>query len=506
MTSENKSVDDKSLQLAVFEISRALSSTLELTKVLNLSVDLLEGIIPFEGCCFFLYDEKSGKFNIFAARNFNEEEIKKLDKSIFPVILKKIKKNVQPVTLDFNKEPGLKFKKDSRCALVLPIYFEQKLISLLLLECSSDDFLKSGHIDLRLLMLLSNQLAISIENAKLYSSMTQRVSELSELYEASTTLSLTVGLEERLDHILNFTAHYLEVPHVLLFLTEGENTLNLKRSLGFLNFPLNLNLPYGRGISGLAAQTQQPIIMNNISQKNKSFFMETKSAENINSILSVPMMTHGHVEGVLTIAKPQKDGFTEENHRMFSILSSLFAAFIQNAILFEQTKALSITDGLTNTYNHRYFQEYLSKEVQRSERYKNPLSMVMVDIDNFKSFNDTYGHRQGDIVLRAVAALLKRNFRETDFVARYGGEEFSIVLPETDALGAYIATERCRAMLQKFKFQSITKKNKSLRVTISCGVASCPKHAVTKEQLISAADMALYEAKKKGKNKVCLPE
>lgn len=502
---EYRHVDEKTLQLAVFEISRALSSTLELTKVLNLSVDLLEGIIPFEGCGFFLYDEKKSRFNLAITRNFSEPETKKLERDVFPALLKKVEKQVQPFTLDFKKEPGFKFREDSTCALVLPIYFEQRLTSILLLECSSDDFLKHSSVDMQLLILLSNQLAISIENAKLYNSMTQRVSELSGLYEASTTLSLTVGLEERLDHILNFTAHYLEVPYVLLFLTENDSALSLKRSIGFLELPQDFILPYGRGISGLAAQTQQPIIMNTISPKNKTFFTETKSAATINSILSVPMITHGHVVGVLTIAKPQKDGFTEENNRMFTILSSLFAAFIQNALLFEQTRALSITDGLTNAYNHRYFQEYLTREVQRSARYSNPLSMVMVDIDNFKIFNDTYGHRQGDLILKSVVALLKKNYRETDFVARYGGEEFAVVLPETDALGAYIATERCRVLLQKFKFPNM-KKSKSLKVTVSCGVASYPKHAATKEQLISMADMAMYKAKKEGRNKVCLPE
>ncbi len=500
-SSGRRVVDDRILQLAVFEISRALSSTLELTKVLNLSVDLLEGMIPFEGSCFFLYDEKKQAFHNAAMRNLSEREAHELHTRFFPHILKKLEDTHQPVIIHFAKQPQLRFREESHSALVLPIFFEQRMTGIFILEGSTPGLFTA--MDVRMLMLLANQLSISIENAKLYRSMMQRVSELSGLHEASTTLSMTLSLDEILDHILNFTTQHLEAPHILILLAERE-TLSVKRISGFPALAAETKIQFGKELSGLCAKEQQVIVMNHISAKKKASFSETRH-EDIESILSFPLLSHGHVLGVLTIGKTLKDGFSEETVRMFTILSSLFAAFMQNSLLFEQTKTLSITDGLTNTYNHRYFQEYLTREVQRSERYKNPVSMAMIDIDNFKAVNDAYGHRQGDIILRNVADLLKRNYRDVDFIARYGGEEFAVVLPETDVLGAYVATERCRALIQKHKFR-IMKKNAGLKITISCGVASCPKHASTKENFINVADAALYKAKEEGRNKVCLPD
>lgn len=154
-------------------------------------------------------------------------------------------------------------------------------------------------------------------------------------------------------------------------------------------------------------------------------------------------------------------------------------------------------DGLTNLWNQRYFKDYLTKEIDKSKRYKNKLSLIMMDVDFFKKFNDTYGHQTGDIVLKTVAALLIKNVRNTDVAARYGGEEFAIIMPMTDELGAKIFAERLRKNIEELKILDING-NPVRKVTASLGVASYEDGALS--DFIEKTDMALYTCKERGRN------
>jgi two-component system cell cycle response regulator len=163
---------------------------------------------------------------------------------------------------------------------------------------------------------------------------------------------------------------------------------------------------------------------------------------------------------------------------------------------------LSVTDGLTQIANHRSFQEKLREEFRRSQRYDDPLSLILLDIDHFKSLNDRFGHQMGDQVLREVAASVKRSVRETDFVARYGGEEFGIILPKTPLAGSLTVAERVWQDLASLRISGGT-----VRVTASFGVATFPHRAIgAADQLLRIADEALYRSKREGRNKISLAE
>ena len=163
----------------------------------------------------------------------------------------------------------------------------------------------------------------------------------------------------------------------------------------------------------------------------------------------------------------------------------------------KQLKALATTDGLTQINNHRAFREQLTLEMMRSTRYSHPLALIMIDVDHFKAFNDTFGHPAGDVVLKDVAAVLKLAARGTDFAARYGGEEFAIILPDTDTIGASIIAERIRAGIQDSAW--------ALRpVTVSLGVASFSPDLTDASDFVARADRALYSAKTQGRNRVCI--
>jgi diguanylate cyclase (GGDEF)-like protein len=218
------------------------------------------------------------------------------------------------------------------------------------------------------------------------------------------------------------------------------------------------------------------------------------------SILCTPIMSKGKLSGILYMENNlSENAFTPERLELLRSFSVQAAISIENARLFE----LATTDGMTKLYVHRYFQLLLDKEIRRSQRHQKKFSLVMMDIDNFKSFNDTYGHQLGDKVLKEVAAVAKKNSRSEDIVARYGGEEFIMILPETDANQAMICAERIRASVAEI---GIPFEDKTLRVTISLGISTYPDHALAKEELIHKADAALYASKHKGKNCVSIFE
>ncbi|MDD3593588.1 MAG: diguanylate cyclase [Candidatus Gastranaerophilales bacterium] len=174
--------------------------------------------------------------------------------------------------------------------------------------------------------------------------------------------------------------------------------------------------------------------------------------------------------------------------------------FVNKSRDFEQTYKLATTDGLTELYNHRYFQEQMQANIANSKRYNSNFSLILIDIDFFKKFNDTYGHQSGDAVLKQVAQLLKKMVRSTDIVARYGGEEMAIILTNTNYDEALIAAGKiCEAVAARpFRLMNDIEKN----VTISLGVASYPQHGETPGEMISYADKCLYAAKEKGRNQV----
>jgi diguanylate cyclase (GGDEF)-like protein len=171
--------------------------------------------------------------------------------------------------------------------------------------------------------------------------------------------------------------------------------------------------------------------------------------------------------------------------------------------LFEQTRASAYRDELTGLYNYRFFTEQLTRELSRSDRGRSPLSLVMVDVDDFKRYNDGHGHEAGNAALREVARLLSDSVRDTDLVTRYGGEEFAVILPDTLKLGAKSVAERMRTAVERAGFGSPEGRSPA-GLTISAGVATCPGDTVDADELVRCADRALYQAKGVGKNSVQL--
>ena len=217
------------------------------------------------------------------------------------------------------------------------------------------------------------------------------------------------------------------------------------------------------------------------------------------SFLTIPLMMGNETIGVLNLNESEDDLFIKNNLNNILNIADFISLSIGNAVLYEQAKKVAVTDALTGIANRSNMEMALTNEFERSKRYDAPLAVIFLDIDNFKVVNDTYGHQKGDEVLVAVASLLQKFCRTNDVAARYGGEEFLMLLPHSNAQGAFKIAERVREEVMKMTFFW---KGSPFSVTISCGVAELNKDFMgNAEQLVAAGDRALYDAKNGGRNK-----
>jgi len=225
---------------------------------------------------------------------------------------------------------------------------------------------------------------------------------------------------------------------------------------------------------------------------------------NTEYFVTIPLKSKEKVLGAILIDNIfTKKPITKSDIRMLTMFANHAGLAIENSRLYEKTVLLSKIDWLTNLWNSGEFHKKLIAGIEKAKASDTPLSLVMIDMDNFKKYNDTLGHQQGDEVLRQVSKMLTEKSRKGDIIARYGGEEFSIIMPYTAKEDAYVIAERLRQEVEtSFELMRFTKRN--LKLTMSLGIASFPVDASDKDSLIDKADSALYEAKRSGKNKTFL--
>ena len=208
------------------------------------------------------------------------------------------------------------------------------------------------------------------------------------------------------------------------------------------------------------------------------------------------------IGGVLVYSAHTSSLIEQDQMSVLGAITQQLGLYLENAALYAEQQRLAVTDSLTGLINRRRLDEELVKEVKRSDRFQRPVSVLMLDIDNFKRVNDTFGHPAGDRILKHLAQILMIELRTTDIVARYGGEEFLIILPETDETTAVVIAERLRKRIMSDGADPIRHMAPEIIVTISIGIAGVPTHANTPESIVQTADHALYRAKHEGKNRV----
>jgi diguanylate cyclase (GGDEF)-like protein len=214
------------------------------------------------------------------------------------------------------------------------------------------------------------------------------------------------------------------------------------------------------------------------------------------------MFSRNSLVGVFSLLLPNNiNDLNEDDAEISRQYMQNVSVQLQNAVLHETIHGLAVRDGLTNLFNHRYFQNALDNEILRAIRFKKSFSIILFDIDNFKHYNDTNGHPAGDRLLQEIATKIMQTSRGTDTYARYGGEEFVIILPETDKNGAAIRAEKLRSAIANHPFFNSSAQPLGC-VSISGGYAEFPLDAESKTALIKLVDQALYQAKKTGRNRI----
>jgi len=324
------------------------------------------------------------------------------------------------------------------------------------------------------------------------SALQESMQVLYSLVELSRKLSASLDLDQLLATTLKSVATTENVEGYSLFLLEEAAGHLLVRTAGGPGTESlqDLRLPLGEGLAGRVFETQKA---------------ETHASEGplhwpdvppgARSALAVPLVSQNASIGVLTLFSSAPAAFSEQAVAFFTAVANQLSAAVENARLYHETQELSYRDGLTGLFNRRYFEETLVQELRRAERYRMPLSLIMMDIDNFKLYNDTQGHQQGDQALRVVAGILAQTTRRVDIAARYGGEELVLVLPLTPKQPAALVAEKLRLAIEGTRFPNG-------RLTLSLGLATYPEDGSSADELIKAADDALYCAKQAGRNRV----
>ncbi len=346
-----------------------------------------------------------------------------------------------------------------------------------------------------------------IKRGKKKDTLEEMLFQYQSIYDIGLKLSESQNLSRILFYTVEDATRLIHTPSgsIALF-DERAGEMYLGAVKGFSkDFSNTLRWPPRQGgLTSTILNRKEPLIIPDIS-KYQGFDNPIMMEEGIRSVMATRLIAEGKIIGILYVDDFVVRRFSPREASLLSLLGGIAANIIDKARLLESTMKISITDDLTGLYNHRHFMQTLTSEIKRAERYRHGVTLVMIDIDNFKNYNDTHGHPKGNEVLRQVSALLREQCRQVDMVARYGGEEFAIIMSETSGEPVRAALNRLREAVATHAFEGRDCQPGG-QLTISAGVATYPTHSKTAHGLIELADAALYQAKGAGKNRIVISD
>ena len=292
----------------------------------------------------------------------------------------------------------------------------------------------------------------------------------------------------------------------LMLLDEGRETLEVVRRQGFpRHAPSPIKIKIGEDLAGTVCLRSEPLLIEIDTRRN----VQSHRGYRGSSFLIIPLRCRTHTIGVVNLTNKKGDlRFTQEDLRIARMLADQTAVTLSNADSFADLHAMTVIDPLTHLYNRRHFDRELKKELERARRYGRRLTLALLDIDNFKLFNDINGYVTGDAIIKQVGLVLQQNFREVDIVTRWGGDEFAVLLPDTGSPGSTASPspnnfiERVRTAVDRADFSTIVPEAAG-RITLSAGVATYPLDCRNEAELFREANLALARAKREGNNRTC---
>ncbi len=358
--------------------------------------------------------------------------------------------------------------------------------------------------------LIADKIYSTLVIEKLQKNVSDSGDELTSLYDYIQKLESNMDSEKIINHLLDTLVSTIPNDMIAITLNNPETNENTIKATNIENEYLhNKTFSNLNSLIGLVIQGDKSLSFMDISDRSKFrtvFDREidfTVNVKNLKSTIIFPIVnqdesgnTDSEVLGTVFISRKRKAEYNEEHKNLANVLIQQAAKAITYSTNLKRINELAIKDGLSGLYNHRHFKEMLTNFVARALRYSEDLSVVIIDVDNFKMINDDHGHQAGDVIISEIGKLIAGSIREIDIAARYGGDEFAIVLPKTNESGALFVTEK---LVKKIEASKILNSDK-VNITFSIGISSFPKNGMTQDGLIEKADIALYEAKNRGKN------
>lgn len=361
--------------------------------------------------------------------------------------------------------------------------------------------------DIKIINMFRDSVEVAIKNHVLRLTLNKKMDDtLTSIFDSSKSIAPMMDWEHLLQTIVEKATQLLRAEQGSLMLLDEESAELLVKAKKGINEIIkeNMKTRSGEGIAGKVFESGKPLLIEDV-EKDPRISQKNKQRYKTKSFISIPIKIEDRVAGVLNISDKISGEVFNENDL---ILIQAFATHASIAIernLFhkeaEELKKLSITDPLTGTMNRRYLNNRLSEEIARFNRYKHPFSFMMIDIDGFKEYNDTYGHIAGDKVLKNIATTIVNSLRSIDIAVRFGGDEFVLILPQTPKIEAINIANRIKENVENL-YISQRQELPPKYLTVSIGLSSYPEHASSASELIERTDQDLYLAKKGGGNRL----
>ena len=347
--------------------------------------------------------------------------------------------------------------------------------------------------DSAILQMFSHQVMRILQRERVYPRIQRENASLKILNEESAKLLATMDIDVIAKNFMEGARRIAPSEAVFLLARGGEFEI-LHRTGPFQQEKKAFNV---KGtLLDMVVKNREPVYISDV-RRDRLPLMPFKTP-NTGSVFVLPLVYERDVLGIVVLMFEKTNTLGTHGIELLEVLGNQAATSIANAKLYGEIERLAVTDGLTGLFNHRHFQETLAQEFNRLERFSEPISLLIIDIDHFKKINDTYGHPVGDAVLKKVSGIIRKTIRNIDIPARYGGEEFAVILLGTDTNGALKMAERLRKSIADAKFSS---EQNAFSVTVSIGISTHAKEMRKKEDLVEQADKALYHAKRTGRNR-----